>query len=124
MDPMVDKQARGARTQSLFRDVNERVREINHTFSFIVPQGDWICECADQACAERLALTHDEYEEVRSNPRRFLVAPADPHFFADIEGIHERRERYWIVEKYGIAGDLAAKVDPRGVGLRGLQQPA
>ena len=119
MDPVVEKQARGARTQSLFRDVNERVKEINETFSVVVQLGDWVCECADQRCSERIALTHDEYETVRSNPRHFLVAPADAHFLPDIERLHERKDRYWIVEKYGVAGDLAAKVDPRRVGLRG-----
>ena len=53
--------ALGARTQSLFRDVNERVREINATFADFVPLGDWICECADNGCAERIALTTAEY---------------------------------------------------------------
>ena len=101
--------------------MNERVREINETFAHFVPLGDWICECADQRCSERVALTQEEYEVVRSNPRRFVVAPADEHFFADIETLREQSERYWVVEKFGIAGDLAAKVDPRRVGLRGQQ---
>ena len=119
MDQGTIDQARGARTQSLFRDVNERVREINEAFSTVVPHGDWICECADDACSQRIALTLEEYEIVRADPRRFIVAPSDPHFLPELERIHERAERYWVVEKYGLAGDLAAKVDPRAVGLRG-----
>jgi hypothetical protein len=37
----------------------------------------------------------------------------------EIETVVDRRDRYWVVEKNGEAGDLAAKVDPRRVGLRG-----
>ena len=50
-----ERAARGARTQSLFRAVNERVREINDAFSSVVPLGDWICECADDACSEQVS---------------------------------------------------------------------
>jgi hypothetical protein len=105
----------------LFRDVNERVREINEKFSLFVPLGDWVCECADQGCSERVALKPEEYEKVRSDSRRFVVAPSDEHLFAEIENLVEGNERYWVVEKYGIAGDLAAEVDPRRVGLRGRE---
>jgi len=31
-------------------------------------------ECADEDCAERLELTRDEYENVRSDPTWFAVA--------------------------------------------------
>jgi hypothetical protein len=68
--------ALGARTQSLFRDVNERVKEINQAFSGHVPLGDWICECADNGCAERIAVSMGEYEEVRADPTTFAVAPS------------------------------------------------
>ena len=108
-----EREARGARTQSLFRDVNERVKSINEAFSVAIRHGDWVCECADDGCVERLALSTAEYESVRANGRRFAVAAGDVHIFADIEDVVERTERYWVVEKTGRAGDLAASVDPR-----------
>jgi hypothetical protein len=111
--------ALGARTQSLFRDVNERVKEINGAFADYVPLGDWVCECANNACTQRVALTTAHYEVVRADPRRFLVAPGDGHVFEEIEAVVERDERFWVVEKEGPAGELAARVDPRRVGLRG-----
>src|SRR5215213_6376117 len=111
--------ARGARTQSLFRGVNERVREINTAFGQLVPLGDWICECADSMCSERVELLIPEYEEVRSRPTRFLVAPDEAHVVEDIEEVVARSDRYWVVEKRGSAGELVAAVDPRRVGLRG-----
>jgi len=112
-----ERQVRGARTQSLFRDVNERVAEINHAFSDFLPLGDWVCECADPQCTERVQVTREEYEKVRTDPRRFVVAPADAHVVEEIEHVVDRTERFWVVEKSGLAGDLTAKIDPRRVGL-------
>jgi hypothetical protein len=106
----------------LFRDVNERVREINRAFKEQVPLGDWACECAENACTERIALTTPEYEAIRANPRRFAVAASDDHVVHEIEDVVERQDRFWVVETMGPAGELAAKVDPRRVGLRGRQQ--
>jgi hypothetical protein len=111
--------ALGARTQSLFRDVNERVREINAAFSDYVPLGDWVCECAENGCVERVPLTITEYEEPRSDPATFAVAPGDAHVFPEIEDVVVRNERFWVVRKTGTAAELAAMVDPRRVGLRG-----
>ncbi len=119
-----ERAARAARSQSLFRDVNERVREINATFNLRLPLGDWICECAIQECSERIEMTTDEYEMVRANPRRFTIAPGDEHLVPEVEIVVDRTERYWVVEKTGEAGDLAAKVDPRRVGLRGAREGA
>src|SRR5215207_11141975 len=100
---MIDEMAAasGARTQAIFRDVNERVREINATFSELVPLGDWVCECADHGCAERIALTPAEYEAVRAHPRRFLVAPTSTHVVPELEDIVDLNDRYWVVEKKG-----------------------
>jgi hypothetical protein len=108
-----ERAARGARSQSLFRDVNERVKEINEAFSEVIPLSDWICECASDECSERIELTHAEYEEVRAVPTRFAVAPSDPHVVPEIEDIVARQKRYWVVEKRDQAGELATRVDPR-----------
>lgn len=116
--------AQAARTQSLFRDVNERVREINEAFNLVLPLGDWICECASHGCTDRVALSIEDYEALRANPRRFLVLPDDGHVVPEVEEVVERRERYWVVEKVGEAGELATKVDPRAIGLRGGRQLA
>jgi hypothetical protein len=116
--------AHGARTQSLFRDVNERVRQINDAFSIALPLGDWVCECANDACTSRVALSPADYERIRSNPARFVVLPNEVHVDHTIENVVERHEAYWIVEKTGDAAELAALVDPRAVGVRGQRQTA
>jgi hypothetical protein len=108
-----EREARGARTQSLFRDANERVAEINEAFSIALPLGDWICECAKGDCSERVTLSPEDYERIRADPKLFFVYPSDDHVFADIEDVVERQATYWVVRKQGLAGELAARVDPR-----------
>jgi streptogramin lyase len=120
----IENEARGARTQSLFRDVNERVMTINQAFSIAIAHADWICECADPACSERISLTMEEYEAVRASPIRFAVAPGAEHFFEELEVVVDKNERFWVVEKTGTAGELAAQIDPRRVGLRGESLPS
>jgi len=119
MDEALEEQARGARTQSILRDVNERVKQINETFGSILPLSEWICECYVDTCTDRMELTQDEYEAVRAKPMRFAVLPSEQHFNGRIEYLVEETDRYWVVEKFGVAGELAARVDPRRVGLRG-----
>ncbi len=108
--------ARGARTQSLFRDVNEQVNEINHAFTEFLPLGEWVCECADDACTERLQVSPGDYERVRADPTRFVVSPSERHVDDDIEDVVERTDDYWVVAKRGAAAKVATMVDPRAVG--------
>jgi hypothetical protein len=105
--------ARAARNQALYREVNERVKAINEAFDVLLPLGDWICECAHEDCSERLSLTHEEYEGLRADGTRFAVAPDQAHVFEEVEDVVERHERYWVVEKVGVAAELAAKANPR-----------
>jgi hypothetical protein len=106
MDEANTRAVRAARNQALFREVNERVQQINDAFESLLPRGDWVCECADQGCIERLSLTHEEYEAVRANGARFVVAPHADHLFPEVEALVERHERYWVVEKVGTAADV------------------
>ena len=108
-----DRGARAAKNQSLFREINERVKQLNDGFSMVLPIGEWICECADDTCVERIELTAEGYERVRTNGTHFLVAPSDTHVFLDVERIAERNELYWVVEKFGKAGEDADRLNPR-----------
>ena len=47
-----------AKNQSIFRDVNERIEQINESFDLSEETLDFVCECAHETCHERLALTH------------------------------------------------------------------
>ena len=108
-----DRETRAARNQSLFREINERVKQLNEGFSMVLPVGEWICECADDTCVERIELSATAYEAVRNNGAKFLVAPSDQHVLLDVERVTERNDCYWVVEMFGTAGKMADEFDPR-----------
>jgi hypothetical protein len=112
-DSANDRAEHAAGAQSLFREINERVRALNESFSQLLDLGDWICECANESCVERIELSSTAYEQIRQNGARFFVAPSDEHVWPDIENVIERKARYWVIEKVGKAGELARQADPR-----------
>ena len=84
-----------AQTESLFRDVNERIAESAQRFD--ADSTEFVCECSDPGCAHRIAATLDEYEDVRADGATFMLEPGHEH--ADIERVVERRGRFHVVEK-------------------------
>jgi hypothetical protein len=86
------------RTHALFRSVNERVRDLNEAFTFALPVGDWVCECASHDCIDRLYLSLEEYAAVRAVPTRFFVSPGDSHVLSEIEDLIQRTDRFWTVQ--------------------------
>jgi len=91
----MDDKLKRARTEALFRDVNERIAESAERFDASSTQ--FVCECADASCAHRLEATLSEYEQVRSDGATFMLAPGHEH--EDIERVVERRSRFNVVEK-------------------------
>src|SRR4051812_22063965 len=61
--------------ESLFREVNERVRGINEAFSDILGDAEFVCECGQAECTDRIKLTLGDYERVRSEGTLFFVKP-------------------------------------------------
>jgi len=108
-----DRAARAAKNQALFRGANERVKELNEAFSLVVPVGEWICECANVDCIERIEMSIDAYEAVRRHETHFFVTPSDEHFWPDVERVIEHNDRYWVVEMTGAADDGAERDDAR-----------
>ena len=98
---------RGAQNQSLFREVNERIEEIRPPSTFV----EFVCECTLEGCSERVDLTQQEYESVRSDSNRFAVRPG--HVVPGVELVVERTDRYEVVEKIGAGKVVAVKLDPR-----------
>jgi hypothetical protein len=108
-----EQQRRAAQNQALFRDVNERVEDLNETLRSVTPRGEWICECAAPECFERLEMSLEEYEGVRGEATWFAVAPDTLHFYPEVEVIVDKTDRYWIVRKVGEAAGVAIELDPR-----------
>ena len=98
-----------AENQSRFREANEQIEAAADRMHLVDPV-PFLCECPRPECTQLLRLSLDEYEEIRQHPRRFLTAPGH-HDIAVESGaavlIEEIEGRYSIVEKVGIAGEIA-----------------
>jgi transcription initiation factor TFIID subunit TAF12 len=91
----VANEVKRAQTESLFRDVNERIAERAEQFD--ADDTQFVCECADPNCTHRLAATLEEYEDVRADGATFMLTPG--HADTDIERVLEDRGRFQMVEK-------------------------
>ena len=60
--------------EDVFRSVNDRIAEKGWQLGWRFP-GPFLCECSDMHCFARLELTLEAYEELRSNPQRYLTVP-------------------------------------------------
>ena len=70
----------------------------------------FVCECPDPDCSEIVRLTFDEYEAIRQYPRRFFNVSGHERRSVDAgaERISAVVGELTVVEKVGIAGDVAA----------------
>ncbi len=102
----MSQKERIAENEAFCRDLN---RSKNDWLRSGVSVAGFRCECWRLDCTERIRLSRPEWEEVRSRPERFAVAPG--HTANDIEpGVEEvvkEYEHFWIVEKRGEAGEIA-----------------
>jgi len=96
-----------AHNQVLFREVNERLRE---KLDGSDGATEFLCECSRTDCIETVVLTIAEYESLRSDPTRFLIAIG--HEIPEIEIVVDAREGYSIVKKT-TGDDYAEETDPR-----------
>jgi hypothetical protein len=105
------RQQRVAKNEALFRQVNERIEEVNEVLGEGEPS-DFLCECGDDSCTAPVSLTLQEYEQVRSDPTHFAIAHG--HEVIDVERVIEQTDRYSVVEKFtGEAERIAIETDPR-----------
>ena len=107
-----EKQARGARTQSLFRVVNEQIEELSGADALRSSEmWEFACECSNEECTGTISLTVEEYEAIRRIPTHFAVTWG--HNDPESERIVDETDRYIVVEKFGDGGMVAAELDPR-----------
>lgn len=93
-----------------------RFREVNNAIS----RGQWPgeggatagfrCECGALGCNRVIELAPDEYERIRSHPRRFIVLPGHQH--TKVEKVVETKPTYLVVEKFEDVGEQAEDADP------------
>jgi hypothetical protein len=108
---MSERELRIAHTEALFRDVNERIVESAKRVDSDV--ADFVCECSDPACVDRVQTTISEYEHARADATRFLLVPG--HEDPEVERVVKRpSRRLAIVKKVNeIVARRVRRLDPR-----------
>ncbi|HXV56389.1 MAG TPA: hypothetical protein VD704_00840 [Gaiellaceae bacterium] len=108
---MPGREERVARNESLFREVNERIREVSEGLPR-VEETEFLCECGDRACTEPIRLTLPEYEQIRSESRLFAVVPG--HVEPTVETVVRETDRFAVVRKTEPeAAEIVDATDPR-----------
>ena len=103
-------QERMARTESAFREVNEAIAKTAERFE--AEEADFVCECSDPSCANRLTADLEDYEEVRSEATHFLLAPG--HHEPEVEKIVERTGDFEVVAKVKpLMASIVRRLNPR-----------
>ena len=93
--------------EALFRDVNERIRDVSRGDA----EMEILCECGDAECTLSFRITTAEYEGLRADPTRFAVAHG--HEEPGVEQVVFSNDRYAVIEKFGEATRIAHETDPR-----------
>ncbi len=78
-------------------------RDLNERFGI----RRFVCECGDPGCTDVLGLPLEIYQAVRSDPRRFLIAPG--HDKPAVEDVVVRHQGWFVVRKHD---EVAHVVDP------------
>ena len=102
------RQERAGRNQSLFRVVNEDLKDELTADTPATTRGDQLsisCECADMDCTEKLTLGVREYEAIRTNPTHFVILRG--HEVREVERVVGLVAGRLIVEKIGAAAAIA-----------------
>ena len=100
-----------ARNEAFFREVNERIDDVAASLGDDDHRYEYVCECSEPSCTDRIELTRDEYEHVREDEARFVLAPG--HVTSQIESVVERDDDHVLIEKVGAAANVAFRLDPR-----------
>jgi hypothetical protein len=58
---------------------------------------EFICECSDLNCHERVTMTIGDYQQQIKDPARFVISPH--HEQTDIEKVLKRTDDHTLVEK-------------------------
>jgi hypothetical protein len=101
------REERLGHNEALFRAVNERLKELADRSGTVEGGIEFLCECTDELCTERITLGAPAYARVRSDPRRFILVPG--HERGDVEWVVARDDGYIVVEKIGEAGEQAER---------------
>jgi uncharacterized Zn finger protein (UPF0148 family) len=100
-----------AKNESLFREVNERIKATAAASRFPDEVTGFVCECGRKDCTDTISLAPGDYESLRAEAAHFAVLPG--HVVKDAERVVEDMGAYFVVEKIGEGRVIAEERDPR-----------
>jgi hypothetical protein len=107
-----DRTRRVGLNESIFRQVNEQIRSLDHDAGTGERTMAVVCECGNANCAAQIEVPVAEYERARSDSLLYVVVPG--HVIPDVEEVVERAGGYAVVRKVdGAAARVAEETDPR-----------
>jgi hypothetical protein len=110
----IEREQRVGMNEALFREVNERIDDVNQTFAIVTGTMSIVCECGMTGCVDQIVIPRTDYEQLRADPTLFAVVPG--HEIADVEDVIERRDGYDVVRKHpGVPQTIAKATDPRSL---------
>ena len=107
-----DTAVKVAENEATFRGANEEISEAAAELEFRDPI-PFLCECGDGRCRQILELPRAQYESVRAEPTHFFVVPGHESVAGRAGRVVNRHSDHVVVEKTGVAGEVAAKLDQR-----------
>jgi hypothetical protein len=96
----MDRKTRIEENEKLFREVNERVAQMHRGLQTGVDP-EWVCECGEATCFEKVRVPLERYREIRARANWFFVKPG--HEKPDAERVVEQDDGFLVVEKDGLA---------------------
>jgi len=97
------------RNEAIFRDVNESIMDLETGWDTAVELAQFVCECGDAECRERIRMTLEEYAAVRSDGAQFALLRG--HEAPDVETVVRGTGRYSVVRKKpGTPTELARRL--------------
>ena len=101
---------RAAANEARFREANERIQEKVVELGSPDRTAPYLCECEEERCTTVVLLTAEEYEDVRSGSRQFVVAPGHQE---EDDQVVDQHDGFTVIEKTGEEGRLVEELDPR-----------
>ena len=114
---MTNREERIAEIEVLFRAGNERMAAWPENQERAA-RGEtlvFFCECGRRRCPAQVRLTGPEYEAVRSDAARFVIAHG--HEFPEAEDVVEQHAGYVVVQKHEDVRGLVERMDLRRGGF-------
>jgi hypothetical protein len=93
--------SRAAVNDAFFGEINDDLRVLNEKVDGVIAIEEFVCECVETGCTDRIALTIAEYEAVRGVPTRYAVQPG--HVDPDYDDVVSEHDRFTVVEKRAAA---------------------